>query len=269
MQIPLRSIMGGLIAITLIGVLIHTAMNEQGRLDRRQEMLRAQAIEVGADLFELHCRACHGAKGEGVGQLGPPLSDKKFFTSRLLEVGWPDTLESYIIATTAQGRLMATRPMYAGDGKTAVMAPWLDKYGGPCRNDQIQDLAEFIMNWKPTAMGNVVLAELVVPKTNLSNHRTVSRGREVFMEHCGTCHSIRGIQKADKKGPNLTGIAQTAIKRKRGLSAEEYIRESFLLPDAFIVEGFEPKELGYRCGGLLSVSQLDEVTAFLLNQDEQ
>jgi hypothetical protein len=199
--------------------------------------------------------------------LGPALSDKTFFTTRLTEVGWLDTLEAYIFAATAQGRLMATRPMYAGDGKTAVMAPWLDQYGGPLREDQIHNLAAFVMNWKPTALGETVLAELVVPKTNLNDPRTVKRGKQVFLENCGTCHSIQGIHTAKQQGPDLTDIAQTGESRQSDLSAEEYIRESFLLPNAFVVEGYDPQKLGYGCGGILSVSQLDEVTAFLLARD--
>jgi hypothetical protein len=50
------------------------------------------------------------------------------------------------------------------------------------------------------------------------------------------------------------------------MRAEDYIRESFLIPNAFVLEGFEPENVGHRCGGVLSVRQLDEVVAFLLGQ---
>jgi hypothetical protein len=39
-------------------------------------------------------------------------------------------------------------------------------------------------------------------------------------------------------GPSLANVASRASEHKPGLSAEEYIRESILDPNAYIVEGF-------------------------------
>jgi mono/diheme cytochrome c family protein len=266
MRIQAQIFCGLVITVMLLGLLFFAAANEYRRLDEADKAQRALSIEVGAGLYEIHCRTCHGAKGEGVGQLGPAISDKNFFTTRLAEIGWQDTLKAYVFATSAHGRLMATRSMYAGDGKTAVMAPWLDKYGGPLRDDQVRDIAAFVENWEPTALGKVELIELELPKTNLSDPQAVARGRQLFLEKCATCHTIQKATQAQKRGPELTRIAAVATARKADLSAEEYIRESVLVPNAYIVEGFEPEKVGYRCGGILSERQLDEIVAFLLTQ---
>jgi mono/diheme cytochrome c family protein len=259
-------ILGIAFALALAALIVQAAVFEGARMDREQGRQRARKIEVGAALYEENCRTCHGSRGEGVGQLGPALSDRKFFTDRLAEVGWQDTLEAYVVAASSHGRLMATRPMYAGNAITAVMPPWLDRYGGSLRDDQIRDIAAFVLNWEPTALGRVELTELVVPKTNLADPQTMARGKDVFLSHCAQCHGIDRVSPAVKTGPDLTKIGTLATSRRAGMSAEDYIRESFLVPNAFIVEGYEPEKTGHRCGGLLSTGQLDEVVAFLLGQ---
>jgi mono/diheme cytochrome c family protein len=253
----------------LVVLLTQAAWRESARMAQEQRRQRATAVEIGAALYEANCRTCHGSRGEGVGQLGPALADRKFFTERLVEVGWQDTLEAYIVAASSHGRLMATRPMYAGNGTTAVMPPWLDRYGGPLRADQINNIAAFILNWAPTALGEVELVELVVPKTKAGDPRTISRGRQVFLNNCAQCHRIERERQPEKAGPELTYIATTAASRRADaeMTAEDYIRESFLIPNAYVVAGFEPDKIGHNCGGLLSARQLDEVVAFLLTQN--
>jgi mono/diheme cytochrome c family protein len=269
MRIQTQVSLGLFFTLALTLLLTQAAWREPTRMAHAQRRQRAAAIEIGATLYEANCRTCHGSRGEGVGQLGPALAEKKFFTDRLTEVGWQDTLEAYIIATSSHGRLMATRPMYAGNATTAVMPPWLDRYGGPLRNDQIGNIAAFILNWGPTALGEVELVQLVVPKTNAADPQTISRGRRVFMDNCARCHRIPQAGQPEKAGPDLTHIAKTAAARRLDaeMSAEDYIRESFLIPNAYIVEGFEPDKIGHHCGGLLSVRQLDEVVAFLLTHN--
>jgi mono/diheme cytochrome c family protein len=39
---------------------------------------KAQFITNGQKLYVTHCQNCHGAKGEGLGKLYPPLTDQEF-----------------------------------------------------------------------------------------------------------------------------------------------------------------------------------------------
>lgn len=39
----------------------------------------AQYAVNGQKLYTIHCQNCHGAKGEGLGKLYPPLTDNNFF----------------------------------------------------------------------------------------------------------------------------------------------------------------------------------------------
>lgn len=86
---------------------------------------------------------------------------------------------------------------------------------------------------------------------------------------CATCHSLQpdvtlvGPSQAHVasdaaeiiKSPNYTGSAKTV---------EEYLRESIVNPDAFVVEGF-PKGVMYKnYENDLSEQEIDDLVAFLL-----
>ncbi len=257
----------GLILVLLTAaVLIVVGLNEESRMARLAQEQRAEAIEVGASLFEINCSGCHGLKAEGVPGLAPPLNDRHFFTERLKEVGWSGDLEDYIISTVSGGRLISTRPdQYVGGGKPAMPA-WSEQYGGPLRDDQIRDIAAFIMNFEPTALGQVELAGVPTPALPAEEEGDpVARGRQVFISSgCGGCHTIEGIS-TGTAGPNLTKIGETAATRQPGLSAEQYLRESIVNPSAFMVEGYQPI-MPATFGQTLNQQQLEDLIAFLLAQ---
>jgi mono/diheme cytochrome c family protein len=255
-----------LIALTSI-ILIIYGLNEEDRMAEAGLAHQAQAIEVGAGLFENNCTGCHGTKGEGILGLCPPLNDKNFFEARMKEVGWAGSLEDYIISVVSSGRATSTRPdQYAGQGRPAMPA-WSDEFGGPLRPDQIQDLAQFILNWESTASGEVVIEPLPTPTLSPEDQNDpVVRGQQVFLNRgCTGCHTMEGLSTA-VVGPNLTKIGSVAATRKSDLSAEEYIRESILNPSAYLVEGFQDNLMPKNFGELIPATELDDLIAYLLAQ---
>jgi mono/diheme cytochrome c family protein len=196
-----------------------------------------------------------------VGQLGPALNDRAFFENRLGEVGWPGTLDAYIQHAIAEGRITSTRPLYAGDGNVAMSA-WSQAYGGPLRPDEIRNLAVFIRNWQATAQGDFKPTELVIPTPERGPRAAqVANGSRLFDKAgCAACHRTPGHGEGGA-GPGLSQIAATAKTRVSGYSAEEYLRESFLIPNAYLVDGYAPS-LG--CGGVLTHEQLDDLVSYLL-----
>ena len=63
-------------------------------------------------------------------------------------------------------------------------------------------------------------------------------GQTVFLtKGCTGCHSRTGVSEGFV-GPDLTGLAVRAGDRVDGLSAEEYVRQSVLDPQAYIVDGY-------------------------------
>jgi mono/diheme cytochrome c family protein len=251
------------IAATLLLAAIFFAADPiiAGRMAAQEARESAQAIARGADLYEANCRSCHGVNGEGVGELGPALNDRAFFRDRMKTIGWQGTLGEYVSSSIAQGRIAATRPLYAGDGNV-VMTAWSQQYGGPLRPDEIAALTAFVLNWEDTALGVATLEPVMTPTPSPEDLAAqAGAGREIFSEAgCAGCHAVEGLSEATV-GPDLTHIGAEAASRKPGLSAELYLRESFLLPNAHRVEGY-PDDV--QCGGVLSRSQLDSLVAFLL-----
>lgn len=257
----------GIVLVTLTtAILVYYGLNEQNRMEEFGQVSQAQDIEVGASLFEANCSGCHGLKGEGIVGLCPPLNDEFFFTGRLEEVGWPGSLEDYIVATASSGRPISTRPdQYPGQG-TPAMPSFSEQYGGPLRQDQILSIAQFILNWEATATGEYVLPELPTPTPRPEELADpVARGERVYLEKgCGGCHTISGLT-TGTVGPNHTTIGTTAATRIEGMSAEEYIRQSILDPSAYMVEGYADLMIKTYTDSITQ-SELDDLVAFMLAQ---
>lgn len=261
-RVQIEIVLGLLLVIITSAVLIIYGFNEEKRMQAFAMSQDARAIEVGAGLYESNCSGCHGLKGEGIPGLCPPLNDRYLFTDRLKEVGWSGSLEDYIIATVASGRLVSTRPdQYVGGGRPAMPA-WSEQYGGPLREDQIRYIARYVMNWEATALQQVELVEIVSPISD----DPVVRGELVYKNSgCGGCHAL-GSLSAGVVGPNLTQIGTLAGERVEGLSPEGYLRESILNPNAYIVEGFQPDIMPKNFGEILKPEQIDDLIAFLAAQ---
>lgn len=62
--------------------------------------------------------------------------------SRLGQIAWPGTLENFVFTTLVHGR-----PTSISYWSGNQMAAWSQAAGGPLRDDQIQDLTNYILNW--------------------------------------------------------------------------------------------------------------------------
>ena len=255
-------LLGSLFSAGIILVFVFGSPRQEANMARLDTMANAQEIVRGAELFEANCRSCHGVNGEGAGELGPALNDRAFFQDRLSIIGWQGTLAEYVRATIALGRVTATRSLYAGDGNVAMTA-WGQEYGGPLRPDEIRALTSFVLNWERTALGQVSLQVLATPTPSPEDLAArAGAGKELFVTSgCADCHAVSNVSQG-QGGPDLTGIANTAASRRPGYTAEAYLREAFLVPNTYRVEGY-PEDV--VCGGVLSQSQLDELISFLLS----
>ena len=89
----------------------------------------------------------------------------------------------------------------------------------------------------------------------------LTRGRQVFAEHCAACHSVN--PELVIVGPSLAGIASRAGSSEPGLDAREYVRISVLDPRASITEGFDdlmPPDFGQK----IVESDLEALISFLM-----
>jgi len=63
----------------LTGILtLVLALNLLFSCNNKLSVQTMQYATIGQKLYVQHCQNCHGAKGEGLGKLYPPLTDQKF-----------------------------------------------------------------------------------------------------------------------------------------------------------------------------------------------
>lgn len=79
---------------------------------------------------------------------------------------------------------------------------------------------------------------------------------------CTICHSLQpGVKLV---GPSLAGVATRAATRVPGLSAEDYLMQSLVTPDAYVVEGFHAGQMRPDLAKVLTLEQLEDLVAFLM-----
>jgi cytochrome c551/c552 len=112
--------------------------------------------------------------------------------------------------------------------------------------------------------GATVAVYAIDPGTDQEPMATAIDGRTVFLtKGCTGCHSLAGVSNEGFVGPNLTALADRAGNRVEGLSAEEYVRQSVLDPQAYIVDGYGPQMPVLP----VDTAELDALVEYLLGDD--
>lgn len=88
------------------------------------------------------------------------------------------------------------------------------------------------------------------------------KGQVLFSTHCATCHAVKGDRVV--VGPSLEGIATRASERVPELSATDYLRESILYPDNYLVEPHQLGSMQQNFGSTLTSEDVDYLIAYLL-----
>ena len=217
----------------------------------------------------IHCAGCHGVAGLGIPGLAPELNSPDFFARRLAEIGYAGSMRSYIEATVATGRPVSQN-QYG-----AIMPAWSRAYGGSLRDDEIRDIASFILNWDTTttnSRGDSAATETPPPPPTQEVSVSVERGKAVFYGPAGClgCHGVPG--QGGASGPDMAGIAQRAVLQAPGLTAEQVIRQSILAPGAVIASGCQsetcpdimPRDYSTR----LRQTEMDALVGYLLTLED-
>jgi mono/diheme cytochrome c family protein len=272
-QILLGALM---VLITSVVVLVY-GFSEEERMAENERAQHARAIEQGAALFEAQCSRCHGTQGLGIPGLCPPLNDRYFFDERLTDVGWSGALEDYIVATVSSGRLASTRPQtYPGEG-TPAMPAFSEHYGGPLRDDQVRNLAAFILNWEETAtlvaapevptgpvVGTDITKELPEGDAAAGEALTVSLG-------CTACHITTPTGPAWLPSGETPGIGERATTEfnlpeytGNATSAEQYLFEAIVDPNVYLAPGFAAGLMPQTYANQLTDQNMADLIAYLL-----
>ncbi len=83
---------------------------------------------------------------------------------------------------------------------------------------------------------------------------------------CASCHNFDAAAGKDDKAPYTQGTATRAETRVPGMSAEEYIKESILNPNAYVVENYKEGDMYQTWNKELSEQQIADLVAYLLTE---
>jgi len=78
---------------------------------------------------------------------------------------------------------------------------------------------------------------------------------------CMTCHSLE--PDVTMVGPSLATAGADAALRVSGMSAEDYLRESIMDPNAYVVEGFAAGIMPEALANELTEQQVRDLVAFM------
>ncbi|MEW6568666.1 MAG: c-type cytochrome [Chloroflexota bacterium] len=270
-------IMLGTLALgATLATLAFVAVGEQQRMARFTESYHARQIEAGAALFENLCRSCHGPQGRGLPGVAPAINAPDLFNGqRLQALGYAGTVEDFVRGVISAGRPVPS----AGASYPARMPTWSQRFGGPLRDDQVEALVAFIMNWKDQVLAGEA-ATLAAPAG-----QTVGTDIEVALPAgradagaalaeslgCTGCHVLSTVGPAWNPSSTEPGIGERAAARigqadyaGHATTAQQYLVESTLLPDAYVVPGHAAGVMPPSYGQRLTAQDLADLVAYLL-----
>ncbi len=213
--------------------------------------------------------------------------------TRLAQVGWAGDLQGYVVTTLIHGRPGSGNVWLSSEG----MAPWSQLAGAQLRQDQIEDLAAYILNWDKGAnwtredFGAVAqygkpLADGSLPtgpqpeKTGTDVSGILSRWQAdeivgspesgVLLYEakfgCKDCHQ-NGASAPDTVG-TFARIQNERLAEARfaGYTVEQYIVESIVLPGDYVVDGYSSGLMPDNFGTRMIDQQLADIVAYLMTQ---
>jgi len=216
--------------------------------------------------------------------------------TRLAQVGWAGDLRGYVITTLIHGRPGSLNVWPNSDGG---MVAWSQLAGGSLRQDEIEDLAAYILNWdkgsnwtmedylaveqygKPLSDGSIPGVprpdpagdnpEMILARwAEEGIEGSASNGAILYDTRfgCTSCHRD-GASAPDTIG-TWTRVLNERLAEPQfaGYSGERYLVESIVLPAVYAVDTYSssvmPPDFGTR---QMTDQQLADVVAFLKTQE--
>jgi len=266
---------GGTLAfIGAVALLIIMSALEPARMESFTRSYESRQIEEGAFIFESSCRPCHGPQGGGT-PLGPALNRADLFNGDYLStIGWTGTLHDFLSATLYAGRPLPTE----GSDYPQRMPTWSDEFGGPLRPDQIENLVAFIMNWGERAVAGVepteVTGELMMgTDINVELPEGDSEVGQVLAQEtfgCAACHEQTAVGPAWEAADGLPGLARRGEIRIQqddytgnATNGDEYLIESVIQSNNFIVEGYQANVMPVNFGERVTLKDMADLLAYM------
>lgn len=215
--------------------------------------------------------------------------------TRLAQVGWGGDLHGYVVTTLVHGRPGSLNVWPNGTGG---MAAWSQAAGGPLREDQLEDIAAYILNWdkggawtqedfiavqqygKPLADGSLP-SEPPPPPVGDDVEGILQRwadegivgsavsGADLYENEykCSDCH--RGGASAPDTIGTWTRVQTERLIQAQfaGYSGEMYLIESIVQPNVYLVDGYNSGVMPENFGIRMENQHLADIIAFLMTQE--
>jgi len=268
-----RIVLGLLAVVVITGVVAYVAIGEEARMAAFTEAYHARQIETGGALFEARCRTCHGPQGTGIEGVAPAINSPELFSGqRLQAIGFSGTMEDYLKGVISAGRPVPS----AGTNYPQRMPAWGESYGGPLRDDQIDALVAFIMNWQGEAgpAATAPASEAVGTDIHVALPPGDAPAGAALADSlgCTGCHMLSTVGPGWMAQGQEPGIGSRAASRLEqadytgeATSPEEYLVEAILQPQAYLVAGYESVPMPGNYGQQLTAQQLADLVAHLLS----
>jgi mono/diheme cytochrome c family protein len=194
-------------------------------------------LENGKAKFVEKCGQCHQLARAGTGGTQGPSLDAAFQTA--LKDGFDrDTVEGIVHKQILHPRRNSIMP------------------AGLVKGEDARDVAAYVgyaVDRSGEDEGALATAGLAQAKT----------GEQIFTAAgCAGCHTFAPAGSNGNIGPNLNELKSAAAKYAKGQTPEEYVSESIVKPDAFIVPGFSNAMPSFE--GRLTDQQIQALVDYLL-----
>lgn len=292
---PVTKIAIGILSVVVMLVVLGGIIaTEVPRMEAQTANWDGRSIEKGAALFDSNCATCHGNQGQGLPNVAPALNSKYWFTHRLNDIGYTGSQKSFVMLTVAAGRPSKVNTQWA-----QKMATWGRAYGGPLRDDQIDAVANYVMNWQESALeqtdeedpwqpyqgvdtgwAGIRAAEAGITETvGVDATQTVTdtgeprAPQDLFVSlGCSGCHNLDEPQTEDNRGPvgpHMANLPETAGSKVPGEDAVTYVHNSIVTPNAYINEGYMANIMPANLAEKMTPEELDQLVAWLLDPNRQ
>jgi mono/diheme cytochrome c family protein len=162
------------------------------------------------------------------------------------------------------------------------MPTWGQEFGGPLRPDQIDALVAFIMNWEERALAEAEAPPLEAPSAEMvGTDITIAlpegdpeRGKALSEGPlgCSGCHVLATVGPPWSASGDLPPLEERAAQRiaaedysGEAADAQQYLIESILKPDAYVVAGYPPGVMPRTYGERMTAQDLADVLAYMLS----